>query len=69
MVIWITYPKIIVRHSKTLQISTRENQGSKISVDGLEERLCGGKMQVSSSDAALSSVAVDPHLLELEHRS
>jgi hypothetical protein len=48
MVGYATYTKVIMLHSKTLKISTAENYGSKVVVDGFEERLCGGKSQVGT---------------------
>jgi hypothetical protein len=39
---------MILPHSKTLKVSTTEHQGSEIVIDGFEERLCGGKMQVGT---------------------
>jgi hypothetical protein len=44
----LAYSEMIALYSKSLKISTAENQGSKIVVDGLEERLCGGTMQVGT---------------------
>jgi hypothetical protein len=39
---------MIMLDSQALKISTTENNGSKVLVDGLEERLGRGEMRMSS---------------------
>jgi hypothetical protein len=48
MVVQLAYSEMIALYSKSLKVSTTENQGSKIVVDGLEETLCGGTMKVDT---------------------
>ena len=49
-------------HSQALKISTTEDDGTEILVNGLEKRLGGGKLGMGSRDVFISSVAIDPHL-------
>jgi hypothetical protein len=45
--IW-AYPEMIMLDSQALKISTTENNGSKVLIDALEERLGRGEMRMSS---------------------
>lgn len=58
-----SHAEVVMLHSDALKVALGKDQGSKVLIDRLQQRLGGGMMKTSSTGMLIAPVAVNSHVI------